>query len=173
MKGMNVLLGVLAIAGLGTTLYSLSQQTKVQQQMNHTMVAIDQSIITSGQVTHQTNKVLAPLTATTTALADIEKQEQVTVGNLAAMNEHLSHINQSEAGIVQTLLALNQSTGGASTELSAIANVNRGLLSTSEQSSGQAATEASQVGQLNSMTTTSISEMTKLNNKLAALKALP
>lgn len=173
MKGINILLSGLAIAGLGTTVYSLSQQTKVQQHMNHTMTVIDQSIVATEHVTQQTTRVLSPLTATTTALAGIETQEQQTVADLASMNIHLGHINENEQGIVNTLGTLNQSTRGASTQLTAIASINHALLSASTTAADQAATEAGQVGNLNTMTATSIAQMSKLNHKLSALKAVP
>jgi hypothetical protein len=154
-------------------LYSLAQQTKVQQQMNHTMAAIDQSIVTTTGLTKQTSQELTPLTSTTTALANIEEAEEQTVRDLVSMNNHLQTIAQSEQSIVDTVASLNQETKGASTQLTALKSINEGILGVTTTAAGQAQTEARQVGQLNSLTSTAIREISTVNGRLAILKALP
>lgn len=161
------------LVGVGLFGYSLTQQTAIQIQMNRTMTQIDQAIIGTGQLVDGTAQALQPLVATTNALAEIEHKEQGTVANLANMNQHLADLANTETGIVTGLDSLNQVTHAVSVDLSNMSQVNASLLQSSMASSSQARLEATQVGQLNGMTTTSITQLHRLNGKLSALKLLP
>lgn len=169
----GVTLLTLGVIGLGVFGYSLTQQTAIQRQMNDTMAAINQSILTTGQVVAQTSTVLQPLDATTHALASIESSEQATTSNLASMNVSLRNTGRTEQQIITALDGLNRTTGQVSTDLTDMQSVGNQLYSVSETSLHQATQEANSVGSLNRMTDTSIAQLHQLNSKLSALRLLP
>lgn len=175
MKGswLNVLLLLGGVLGAGTFGYSLVQQTAIQSQMNHTMMLINGSIVSTGAVVRQTSQTLQPLVETTQALATIEQQEEQTVTALHAMNQHLANTAVSEKGLITVLDALNHVTEGMSRHISNMEQVNNSLLSLGSQSVSQAQREAQQVGTLNSLTQTSITELRTINQKLYPLRVLP
>lgn len=161
------------LLGLGTFGYSLTQQTAIQSQMNQTMNQINVSIATTGGLVAQTVTALKPLYSTTSALANIEIQQQSTISYLKQMNQHLQNLATLESSIVTGLDNLNQATQNVSTDLTGMAGLNNQLLNANGSSVIQANSEAAKVGQLSQMTNTSISQLHQLNGKLSGLKALP
>lgn len=166
-------LWLVGLAGAGVFGYSLTQQTAIQIQMNQTMQQIDEAIVNTGRLVAGTATALHPLVSTTAALNSIEHKEQGTVADLASMNQHLAQLAQTEGGIVSGLGSLNQKTQSVSADLSVMSQVNASLLQSSGSSASQARLEATRVGQLNGMTSTSIGQLQQLNHKLSALKLLP
>lgn len=162
-----------AVVGLGLFGYSLTQQTNIQLQMEHTMTAVNQSVVQTSTVVGRTTGALKPLLGTTSALASTEVKEQSTVSALQSMNAKLQATANVESSILLHLGQLNQTTRTVSHSLSTLNAVNSQVLQASRASSGQGQTEASQVGQLNSMTNTSIFQLQQINHRLSALSLLP
>ncbi|MBL0385285.1 hypothetical protein JJB07_01385 [Tumebacillus sp. ITR2] len=172
-KIFSILLFLGGFLGVGMFGYSLYQQTQVQSQMNASMSVINDSIISTRVVIRETSTVLDPLTETTTALAQIEQREQATVQHLASMNAHLRTTADSETQIITGLDNLNSYVTHAGSSLQKLADTNHTLLQTGRTSLYSAQQEGGQVGQLNTLTTQTITQLRTLNGKLAPLRLLP
>jgi hypothetical protein len=172
-KTLPILLWLAGFLGAGLFGYSLYEQTQVQTQMNASMAVINQSIVSTRTVIHETQTVLDPLAATTAALAQIEQREQATVQHLAAMNAHLGATAEKETRIIAGLDSLNTYTDQAGSLLQKLAGTNQSLLQANQRSLASAQQEGSQVGTLNTLTTQTIAELRTLNRKLAPLRLLP
>ncbi|HEU4963858.1 MAG TPA: hypothetical protein VFV52_08400 [Bacilli bacterium] len=166
-----ILLG--GIVGLGLFGYSLSQQTEMQAQINQSMAMVNDSIGQTGAIVQQTSDTLQPLYETTRSLAEIELQEEATVTEVGAMNDHLARIATSERGIISGLASLDQATLSVSDKVTAMGQVTNDLLDVGASSKTQATQEAGQVAELNRLTGLSIAELRRLNSKLAALRLVP
>jgi hypothetical protein len=159
--------------GIGMFAYSLAQQTLIQGQMNHTMTVIDSSLAKTGTVVAATSTTLQPLVDTTRALAQIETAEEHAADSLASMNNHLAQTAEGEKKIIAGLGSLNEVTSGVGGQLADLGQVTGNLLQAGADSKTQAAQIADGVAALNGMTDTSIAELKRLNDKLAALRLLP
>jgi|SRR5579875_1122659 len=173
MKWLTITSWGLSVIGLTVFGYSLTQQTKIQLQMNQTMAQIDTSLGETTPLVSATSNALQPLVGTTLALANIERQEQLTTNDLFAMNQHLRTIANTERGILVELHNLDDVTTQVSQNIAAVSSVNQGIFSTSQTAASQAGEEAGQVGSLNQQTQTATAQLHTLNHKLSALKLLP
>jgi hypothetical protein len=169
----NLVLFFFGIAGLGAFGYSFAQQTMIQKQMNQTMSIINDSIVSTGNVTNQTSQALQPLYDTTQSLAAIEQKEETTVSYIASMNNHLRNVGNSEQMIIQSLIQSNSLSTDLSNHLSALSQTNNQLLAAGQSSLVQASQEANQLLSLNQLTSNTINQMQILNEKLAPLRLLP
>ncbi|MFB5190156.1 hypothetical protein [Alicyclobacillus fastidiosus] len=163
----------LSLAGLGVFGYSMTQQTHIQSQMNHTMTTMNKDVAETTPLVAATSKALAPLVATTDALSQIEQQESKTVLDISAMNAHLRTIGASEQQVLTGMTALFQATSDVNRGLGDVTSTTDSVLSASESSASGASAETSHIGTLNQQTADVISQLNQLNNKLAALKLLP
>ncbi len=161
------------VVGLGLFGYSLTQQTNIQLQMGQTLTAVNQSVVQTGTIVGRTSRALSPLLGTTTALAGIETKEQSTVASLQGMNDKLQATAVVEASILLHFGTLNQTTQNVQGAISRLGTIDGKVLGASQASSQQGNTEANQVGQLNSMTDTSISQLQQINHRLELLKLAP
>jgi len=173
LKSPNLYVWLASVLGVGMFGYSLTQQTAIQLQMNQTMDHVAVSLAATPPLVAQTAQALAPLTATTSALANIDRQEQQTVTDLTRMNEHLANIGASEKGIVRGLDHLNQATSSLTLQLQTVSSTNAQLLDENSIAANLGVKEANQVGDLSTQTNTSIEQLKRLNDKLSALSALP
>ncbi|GMA62544.1 hypothetical protein NZD89_22465 [Alicyclobacillus fastidiosus] len=163
----------LSLAGLGVFGYSMTQQTQIQSQMNHTMATMNADIAETTPLVRATSRALSPLTQTTAALSQIELEESQTVRDISAMNAHLQAIGTSEGQVLMGMNALYHATSDVNKALGGVTSTTDGILDASESSASSAGAETSRIGTLNQQTADVISQLNQLNNKLAALKLLP
>jgi hypothetical protein len=171
--GIRIVAWCASILGLGLFGYSMTQQTNIQLHMNRSMSALNGDVKATVPLVGKTVQALGPLTATTSALAQIELQEQKTVQDLATMNQHLQQIGVSEQAILSGMTAVYSATSGVNQSLQGVISANGGILSSSQSAASTASVEASRLGQMNQQTAAVISQLHQLNTKLAALKLVP
>ncbi|WAH36145.1 hypothetical protein [Alicyclobacillus dauci] len=173
LKWFTVVSWVASAAGLGIFGYSMTQQTNIQMQMNRTMAQMNQSIHDTTPLVAATSKALEPLAATTSALSQIEIQEQHTVSDLAAMNTRLKTIGDSEGQVLAGMNSMLTETTAVGQEIGTVSNTTGGVLHASSSSAVSAQAEANDLAALNQHTADVIAQLHKLNTKLSALKLLP
>ncbi|KPV41980.1 hypothetical protein [Alicyclobacillus ferrooxydans] len=169
----RILSWCVSLVGIGLFGYTMTEQTSIQGQMNHSMTQLNGDLQATVPLVGKTAKALNPLTATTSALATIEIQEEKTVQNLALMNRHLQAIGASEQMILSGMNSVYSTTTAVSQNIGSVSRANGDILTASTTSASTATTEAGRLGALNQQTGAVISQLRQLNTKLAALKLVP
>ncbi|QQE78290.1 hypothetical protein [Alicyclobacillus sp. SO9] len=180
MNFISILRGTLSVAmvaagasGLGVFGYGLTQQAKIQKQMDGTLQQVNHSVKqTTGLVQH-TSKILSPLDSTTRALAAMENQEKSVVLHLNGMNHTLGTMATTEQQTITILSQLNQTEQSVTQRLQNVSDVNGQILSANKASVGQANWEAAHLASMNSMTGLANQHLHVINQRLSALKLLP
>ncbi|MGA9174502.1 MAG: hypothetical protein WBZ33_11075 [Thermoactinomyces sp.] len=153
--------------------YGTYQQIENQKQTNRLMGEVSKNITLAYQLTQKTNEQLKPLSKSATTIGQMNHKLETTHHLLSQMNQSVASVNNSEQKIITGLDQLNKDTSEALVQLKSISSANGELDPLTKSMSTQTDQENGAITTLGKLTTTSIAELHKLNEKLILLSLLP
>jgi hypothetical protein len=159
----------LAAAAGVFTLWAMLAQVETTDQLGAAMQGVKANVAQAKDLTAETARVLSPLAHTADTLAAMNQGLEATVADLKAMNESMGRVLVQQEGVLARIDSLNGHTGTLVADLGAVDAKNQALLGAARGMTAQTVGQANLIEELSSLTGTSISHLSRLNERFAFL----
>ncbi|MDF2630899.1 MAG: hypothetical protein K0R39_4730 [Symbiobacteriaceae bacterium] len=159
----------LAAAAGVITLRGFLAQVETTDQLNAAMQGVKANVAQAKELTAETARVLSPLAHTADTLAAMNKGLEATVADLRAMNDSMGRVLVKQEGVLARIDGLNSHTSIVVADLAAVDAKNQALLGANRAMTSQTVGQAVSIEELAGLTGTSITFLSRLNDRFAFL----